>query len=417
MARLALDQAPTPAGPARFFGSVPVWGAFAGALLLVTGPALLQSRWSPATVALVHVFTLGVIGNAMFGGVLQFLPAAAGVRVRGGNSLPGLLHAALNAGSLALVAGLLWPSAFLRGAGALLLGIAFTGLVAATLPGLMSRVRDSLLHAGIALSLVAGLATAVLGGLLVAALSGQVQIPIARWTDLHAATGVLGWALGLVAAIGRVVMPMFQGTPEMPARVQVAWLATVVLALAVAGPAWAVAEAGGPLRVLAAAAMLAMAGGGLWLQSRSTSRRSAGAALTGFWRTGFIALAAAGGLVFVGGHAVLAGVFALGIGLPMLVLGMLLEIAAFLGWITLHRHCGRGRQLPGVQRLLPAGRRLFVLRAFGLASAALFGAALWPEALARVAGGLLLAANLALALILLGLRRDMRRFAADLSPH
>ena len=33
---------------------------------------------------------------------------------------------------------------------------------------------------------------------------------------------------------------------------------------------------------------------------------------------------------------------------------MMLEIVPFIGWIELHRRCGRGVQLPGVQRLLPA---------------------------------------------------------------
>ncbi|WP_227978212.1 hypothetical protein [Arenimonas daejeonensis] len=133
--RLALDQAPAPAGPGRFLHTVPAWGALAGLMLMVEGPALLLSRWSPATVAPVHVFTLGVLGNAMFGSLLQFLPAAAGVRVRGGSREAAWLHGALNLGSAALVAGLWWPSALLRGIGACALALAFLLLVSATLPG------------------------------------------------------------------------------------------------------------------------------------------------------------------------------------------------------------------------------------------------------------------------------------------
>ena len=79
MVRLALERAPDVADPGRFLRSVPAWGARAGLMLLAEGGALLASRWSPATVAVVPVFTLGVLGNALFGSLLQFLPAAAGV--------------------------------------------------------------------------------------------------------------------------------------------------------------------------------------------------------------------------------------------------------------------------------------------------------------------------------------------------
>lgn len=416
MVRLALEQAPAPAAPARFLRSVPAWGMLAGLMLLVQGTALLQSRWAPATVALVHVVTLGVLGNAMFGSLLQFLPAAAGVHVRGGPHLPPLLHALLNGGALALVAGLLWPSAGLRAAGAAMLGLAFVLLVSATLPGVLAKLRGSLLHAGIALSLLAGLATAVLGMALVAALAGALAIPVVSWTDLHAAAGVLAWVLVLLVAVGRVVMPMFQGTPPAPAALQAAWLATVLLGLPFAGAVWICAGHPVALRLLSAALLLSMACGNLWLQSRS--RRSVPGALAGFWRVGSCALALSAGLLFFfDDQAVLVGVLVLGIGLPMPVLGMALEISAFLGWIELHRRCGRGLQLPGVQVLLPMARRRQVLRLFGLAAAGLTVAALTPDVAARGAGALLFLANVALALALHGIDRGVRGFAAIHAPH
>ena len=180
MARLALELAPATAIPAFFLRTVPAWGALAGLMLLAAGPALLASRWSPATVALVHVLTLGLLGNAMFGSLLQFLPAAAGVRVAGGAPLAITLHGLLNAGALALVAGLGWPKAWLRETGGVLLVAAFMLLAGAALPGLVRRAAGSLLHAGIALSLLGGLATAALGLALVAAMSGRLVLDLPR---------------------------------------------------------------------------------------------------------------------------------------------------------------------------------------------------------------------------------------------
>src|SRR5574337_1092418 len=79
MTKLRLEQAPVAALPRRFLLTAPLWGMLAGVLLGIDGAAALVSRWNPATLALVHVFALGVLGNVMFGSILQFLPAAGGV--------------------------------------------------------------------------------------------------------------------------------------------------------------------------------------------------------------------------------------------------------------------------------------------------------------------------------------------------
>ena len=166
MARLALDQAPAVSLPRRFLLSAPLWGMLAGVLLFVDGGAALRSRWHPATLALMHVFTLGVLGNVMFGSVLQFLPAAAGVRVRGSGLLGKPLHVLFNLGALLLVAGLhqSWRAALLGAA--VLLPLAFVLLAAMTLPGLLAAVGQRLLRAGLGVALGFGVLTALLGGAL-----------------------------------------------------------------------------------------------------------------------------------------------------------------------------------------------------------------------------------------------------------
>lgn len=416
MARLALERAPDVAHPGRFLRSVPAWGALAALMLLARGGALFASRWSPETLALVHVFTLGVLGNAVFGSLLQFLPAAAGVPLRGGPRLAIALHVALNLGTACLVAGFWWSGAGLRTAGAAGLGLAFALLGAATLPGLCARWRHGLLPAGLALALASSLATAAMGMLLVAAMAGVVALPMLPLTDLHAASGVVGWLLVLLVAVGRVVMPMFQGVPEAPARAQGAWLIAIAAGLPLAGLAWIAAGHGLALRVLVIAALVSVAVAGLWLQARS--RKVAPGPLFVAWRLGFVALGL-GGLVLAwpGGSGMLAGVLVIAVALPLLVLGMLLEIDAFLGWLALHRRCGRGLQLPGVQILLPPAQRRGVLSLFALAGVALALAAGAPDDLpVRLAGALLLSAHLALAAAQAGLARKVRAFGMAHPP-
>ena len=213
----------------------------------------------------------------------------------------------------------------------------------------------------------------------------------------------------LLASVARVVMPMFQGTGTLPARVQALWLGGALVMLS--GAAWCrLTHADG--RWLAGTVTLhamLFAGAALWLQWRAPRQRRG--PLLWSWRAGLIVLLLAA-LVLVAGPrgGLLAAVLGLGIALPLLLLGMALEIVAFIGWIELHRVCGRGVQLPGVQRLLPDSDKLGVLLA-QLPLLLLPAAALWPSAwLARAAGLALLFAWLGVWSALRGVRRRAHGF-------
>ncbi len=410
MTRLQLEQAPAVSLPRRFLLSAPLWGMLAGALLLVDGDAVLRTRWNPATLALVHVFTLGVLGNLMFGSVLQFLPAAAAVRVRGGARVGPWLHGLFNLGALALVAGLhaRWRAGLT--AAAVLLPAAFLLLGAMTLPGLLVAHGQRLLRAGIGVALGFAVLTALLGGVLALGLGGTLALPLAALADIHAGWGVLGWMVVLIASVARVVMPMFQGTGTVPAPAQAAWLGSVLILLLAA--AWQRLAGGHTqwLVTVVAVHALLFACAALWLQWRAPRLRRA--PLLWSWRAGLSVLALAAFALLIGTRGgLLAGAWGLGIALPLLVTGMALEIVAFLGWIDLHRRCGRGMQLPGVQRLLPERDKLRVLLA-QLPSALLLSAAvLWPLPwLARAAGLASVLAWLSVWLALRGVRRRASRF-------
>lgn len=411
MTRLQLEQAPTASLPRRFLLSAPVWGMFAGALLMVDGAAPLHERWYPATLALVHVFTLGVLGNLMMGSLLQFLPVAAAVRIRGGARLGLWLHGLFNLGVLALVLGLheSWYSGL--SAAAVLLPAAFLLLGAITLPGLWVAGGQRLLRAGFGMAIGFAVCTALLGGMLALGLGGWMALPLAALTDIHASWGVLGWVMLLMATVARVVMPMFQGTGSVPEKVQVAWLGSVALTLLAA--AWLRWMDGKVTWLAAAVAVHALwfACAVLWLQWRAPRPRRG--PLLWSWRAGTMILAlAALALLWGVRGGVLAGVLGLAIALPLLLLGMAQEIIAFIGWLALQRRCGRGMQLPGVQRLLPERDKLRVLLAQLPPAMLLTATALWPSPLlARAAGLTMLLAWLGWWLALDGVRRRANRFA------
>lgn len=373
MPKLRLDQAPVASLPLRFLLAMPCWG-MAGALLwLIDAAAPLHARWHPATLALVHVWTLGVLGNAMFGSVLQFLPAAAGVRLRGARTAP-WLHALFNLGVLLLVAGLRTDARGPLLAAGLLLPASFLWLGAMTVPGLLGVAGDRLLRAGLGAALGLGLAASLLGGMLALGLGWRLAW-LPSLVDVHAAVGVLGWMVLLLAAVGRITLPMFQGTGMVPARAQATWLGAVVLGLAAAS-GWHVFHPGAVLPATVAVGGASFALAASWLQWRVPRARHN--ALFLHWRVGLLALLLAAGLL-AGGRGMPAGALALGIGLPLLVGAMALEIVPFVGWIALRQRVPRGTRLPGVQRLLPDVRKRRVLTAQCAAALLLLAAVSWPR--------------------------------------
>lgn len=412
MARLALDQTPVVSLPRRFLYSMPIWGVLAGLLLLIDGDSLLRSRWHPGTLALVHTFTLGVLGNAMFGSLLQFLPAAAGVPLRVGR-LGTLMHIELNAGVLLLVGGFYFGSTVLLTLAGLLLPLAFLVLVGVTFPAVCRAAGQPLLRAGIGGSLLFGLIAALLGGALALCGGGRLALVVPPWVDVHASLGVLGWVILLLASVGRVVMPMFQGTGTTSAKWHAVWLGCLVVLLTLASM-WRLAGNGKMgLRVTLAFSGLSFTLTVAWLQRHTSAARRG--PLWWSWRAGTLALiASALAVLWQSREPLLAAALALGIALPLLVVGMALEIVAFLGWIELHRRIGRGVQLPGVQRLMPARERGAAIMVLASAGAAVVLATVHPDAwLARAAGLLQCMAWGGVATVFLGTRRRVHRFLRD----
>ena len=404
MSGLAFASAPRPSLPMRFLVAALAWGAVAGLWLAWQGEIALLSRWTPATLVLVHVFALGLLGNAMLGSLVQFLPVAAGSPLPGTRVVP-WLHAAFNAGLALLLATLAASShALALPAGGLLGGsLAIFALLAlvAVIRGKGARV----VREGIGLALLALIATAALGLLLLAARTGWRGPAAAGMVDVHAAFGVIGWVLGLLVAVGGVTLPMLQGTRALPVPALRTWQVASMLTLGIAVATLADVVPGSAWR-LAAWPPAAFALTVYVLQARAPHRRNP--VLRRFWQAGCACLFAASLLALRPDVPLVPlGVLVLGVGLPLLVVGMALEITAFLTWIALRQRVPRGVRVPGVGSLFEEAdrRRAFVLHA--VAGAWLVAAAFAP-ALARSAG---LAIALAYAVSLHGQWRCWRQAA------
>ena len=107
---LSLEQAPPISVPFLFFLSAPLFLLLAAALVLVSGPQALESRWTPALLALTHLITLGFLSMTMIGALMQQLPVVAGAPMRQQQVVAWLVHIPLLAGTLILVSGCCVPN-------------------------------------------------------------------------------------------------------------------------------------------------------------------------------------------------------------------------------------------------------------------------------------------------------------------
>ena len=389
MSGLAFAQAPTPTLPLRFLLAAQAWGMVAGLWLVWHGEVALVSRWTPATLSLVHMLALGLLGNAMLGSLVQFLPVAAGSPIPGQRGVP-WLHAAFNTGIALLLLTFMLQSHALAPFAALLLGGSVAAFAALALAALWRGSGERVVRDGIGMAMLALSATVALGVLLLAARSGWLTPVAPELVDLHAVFGGVGWMLGLLAAVAGVTLPMLQGTRAVPTRVLRGWQAGLLLALGIAIATWAQRLPESAWRGMALP-FVVFAAGVLLLQVRSPHQRNP--LLRRFWRWGCTALLVGSALgVWMDNRPLLAGAVLLGIGLPLLVVGMALEITAFLSWITLRQRVARGSRVPGVGSLLDEAAKRRVLHAHLLAAAMLL-AALFAPRFACVAGAALALAH------------------------
>lgn len=395
--KLAFDQNPPLMLPMRFFLSAPLFAALAAALLLWQGSPALLSRWSPHTLALTHLLTLGCLSMTMVGALMQLLPVVAGITLPRAGATATVVHLSLCAGTL-LLAAAFWleqPWLFRLAMAALLTGL-MTLLISCTL-GLWQQAASGAAAtvAAIRLALAALAITMVLGGMLAGAFAWPASggAPLLVLTDLHAQWGLFGWVGLLVIGVAFQVVPMFQVTEPYPAWLR-RWFSSALFLLLLASSIAATIPQAATLHT---ASLLALTGGfsafaavTLWLLAHR--KRPKADTTTLFWRSAMASLLALPVLwLLPAGEAprsLAAGVLLI-IGFALSTInGMLYKIVPFLTWYHLQDSRMAGRVVPGVNQIIADAwaRRQFLLHL--LALLLLLGACYWP-ALCRPAAALL----------------------------
>lgn len=216
-ANLSLDQAPPISIPFRFFLTAPLFGLVAGLLLLVYGPALFLTRWSPMTLGLTHLITLGMLAMVMCGALLQMLPVLAGSPVPAVVMVGRLCHLFMTVGAGLLVFSFISGSNIATVLSLILLGAGVILFFLAVAVALLRVKQVTHTITAMRLAVIAFLFTLLLGLLLGSGVLSQVGFGhIAPLVNVHLGWGVLGWIGLLLIGISYQVVPMFQVTPEYP---------------------------------------------------------------------------------------------------------------------------------------------------------------------------------------------------------
>jgi hypothetical protein len=405
---LAFGDNPPLSLPMRYFLSAPLFAALAAAFLAWQGEAALLTRWSPLTLAIVHLMVLGCLSMTMIGALMQMLPVVAGITLPRAGRVGTAVHLSLSGGTLLLAAGF-WLQAAplfqlamaLLLAGLLLFVIACTvGMWQYHLPGAGAVV------AGIRLSLASLVLTMVLGAMLasVFAWPGLLRLPLAQLTDLHALWGLFGWVGLLVIGIAFQVVPMFMLTDPYPAWMTGEFSTLMFMLLLAASLSGTWTDAGLVLHYvclgLVAAGYALFAGTTLYLLARRKRPRADPTTL--YWRTAMACLLAAL-LMWLWPATAPSNAAPLAIGVLLIagfalsaISGMLYKIVPFLTWYHLQEQREiSGRKPPNINQIIPE-RHAQCQYGIHLAGLLLLLAACYQPALVRAGAALLCVASLAL---------------------
>ena len=418
---LAYALSPAPGLPLLFLLAAPWFGVLAALALFAAGDAAFVSRWSAPTLGATHLLTLGYLGMAMAGSMLQLIPVVTGAVLPFSRAAAAIAWSGLALGALLLASALSLNASFLFMPAALLLAGAFAILLAVIGRALLRKASPAAMPMmrGMRLAAFGLVITVSLGLVLAFTLAGALAAPLLMLTNLHAAWGLLGWIAMLIVGVAFQVIPMFQSSRLYPPFVTRAapWGMAVLLA------AWSAATVSGAPGAAIAAVLLGAVLAGFaavtaWLLT--TRKGKAPDVTTLYWRLSLGSLAASAllylplappqaplvvGIVFIGG-------FAMGA-----VNGMLYKIVPFLLWYHLQQDPNAKKSdVPSIRLILPdaLARRQFWWHAAALA--ALLGAVVWPGWMGRPACALLAVSSLLLALDLWGAAANCRNIKRRLQP-
>ncbi|MGK0291048.1 MAG: hypothetical protein ACI86H_002515 [bacterium] len=216
---LSLEQAPPEDIPFRFFLTAPLFGIFAGILLIIQDEKLFKTILYFDTIALTHLITLGWLALIMMGAFYQMVPVLIGGIVPF-LSISRVVHLGMVLGICSLIIGLIyWLQTLLIIAGGLLI-LSLIGFLIPILIALFQVKGDRPSVIGLRISAISLAVVVVFGISILGSFAGLWQLPIARLQIrlIHILFAGMGWIGCLIMGVGFQVIPMFYLTESFPVK-------------------------------------------------------------------------------------------------------------------------------------------------------------------------------------------------------
>lgn len=218
---LSLDQAPPISVPFRFFLTAPFFGILLGFVFFFFPIEQITNRFTHIAIGAVHLFTLGILAQIIFGAMQQMMPVLAGAVIKKPKLFATIVHGTLTLGTLFFAISFLFDKREFLIFGAISLAISFLLFFGVAL-NLLFRVKylTSTVKA-MRIFVVAGVLTASVGIVLsISHIILNIGLMHYIFVNIHILLGILGFAVILVMGVSFQVIPMFYVARDFPKFIQ-----------------------------------------------------------------------------------------------------------------------------------------------------------------------------------------------------
>lgn len=338
---LSIDQAPPIFAPLRFYLTAPLFAIFAGFLILFSDANILMSRYSTDSIVITHALTIGFLGFIMLGSLTQMLPVLAGVQIPKVNIVSKTSHIFLVTGTLFMLLGLMFETAFFDLAALFLLSIGFIMIITVIAMAIVKVKNFNPTVKAMSVSLVFASLTILMGlFLLFTYVDEDYALYRNMIANVHSVWGIFGFGGILIIGVTFQVLPMFYVAPRFKQFCKkrvvllisiglIIWLFTSIFAesYSIIGKAWI--------------ALFFWAFATTVWRKLSTRRRPISDVTVWYWRVASISLTLGAFLwifdeYFKHEYVVMVGILLGGGFILSIMMGMLYKIIPFLVWFHLN---------------------------------------------------------------------------------
>jgi len=214
---LSLDQAPPISVPFRFFLTAPIFAIIIGVLIFFNDANLILNRYSEISIAIVHLFTLGILSMIIVGAMQQMMPVLAGAVIKKPILFANIVHGSLTLGTVFFALYFIYSVKILLIIATLLLAIAFFTFFFVSIKLLIKVEFLTPTVIAMRIFVVLGLITTLLGLHLAGAhISDNIASNHYSFVSIHILFGMFGFATVLIMGVSFQVIPMFYVARDFP---------------------------------------------------------------------------------------------------------------------------------------------------------------------------------------------------------